>query len=92
MEKIGEGQKSKVYRIGVGGYLIETTMEFILYFLMGILYTWILIFTIAFYLWITYMLFKFTFWLFDRLGIENPAIVVYNWLMEVFNDNSVSRK
>lgn len=72
------------YRVGVGGNMAETTVEFIFYLISGIVYSLMIIFTIEIYLCITYMLFKFAFWVFDRLDIENPVIVVYERFKEVF--------
>lgn len=55
-------------------------MEFLFYFICGILYAEIIIILFFLLCVFIYWLYKFAFWIFDVLGIENPIIVVYEYV------------
>lgn len=55
-------------------------MEFLLCFLCGILYAWFVIGTIGLIVLLTYFLFKLLFWVYEKLGIENPVIAIYEFI------------
>ena len=55
-------------------------MEFLFYFLCGILYSELVIGTIALMIAFMYSLFNFAFWIFDVFGIENPIMVAYEFI------------
>lgn len=55
-------------------------MEFLFYFLCGILYSELVIGTIVLVIGFLYCLFKFAFWVFNVFGIENPIMVVYEFI------------
>lgn len=58
--------------------------EFLICFLCGVLYVEYLLIKIVFAIAISYIVFKFAFWLFDKLGIENPIITVYEFIKRSF--------
>lgn len=53
-------------------------MELLFYIIMGILYSLFIICLIVGYLMFMYGIFKFAFWMFDFLGIENPVIKIWS--------------
>lgn len=59
-------------------------VEFLICFLCGVLYAEYLIIKIVFAFAISYIVFKFAFWLFDKLDIENPVIKVYESIKKSF--------
>ena len=52
-------------------------MELLFYILCGILYSMLIVFGIILFLGFMYGYFKFVFWIFDVLGIDNPIITAY---------------
>lgn len=54
-------------------------MEFLFYFLCGILYTEFVLINICLVAGITYLTIKSTFWIFDKLGMEHLAVTVYEF-------------
>lgn len=59
-------------------------MEFLLCFLCGVLYVEFVLMEIIFAFSISYIAFKFAFWIFEKLKIENPVIKVYKFIKRRF--------
>lgn len=57
-------------------------MEFLFYFISGILYAEMILIVVAIILGFMYLSIKFIFWMFDRLGIENPFLVIYEFIKD----------
>ena len=57
-------------------------MEFLFYFLCGILYAEMVLICIFLLCVFVYMIFNFTFWIFEKLEIENPIIVIYEFIKD----------
>lgn len=55
-------------------------MEFLYYFIKGILLSEIIIFSIVSTLYLIYLMYKFVFLIFDFLGLENPIIAMFNYV------------
>lgn len=55
-------------------------MEFLFYFLCGILYAELILIYICLIVGITYLAIKSTFCIFDKLGMEHPAVTVYEFI------------
>ena len=55
-------------------------MELLLYFVNGILYSFLAMFAIFFVIVGIYGVFRVMFWIFETLGIENPFVVIYDYL------------
>lgn len=55
-------------------------MEFLFYFLCGILYTELVLIYICLIVGITYFAIKSTFWIFDKFDMEHPAVTVYEFI------------
>lgn len=53
-------------------------MELLFYIVRGLLYGLFVIPTIAAFFLFMYGIFKFAFWIFDLLGIENPVIKIWS--------------
>ena len=53
-------------------------MEFLYNFIIGILLSEIIIFSIVFALYLIYLMYKFVFLIFDFLDVENPIITMFN--------------
>ncbi len=60
-------------------------MEFLFYFIYGILLSEIVMIYILLLLGFLYLIFKFTFWIFEKLEIENPIITIYEFVKEKLN-------
>lgn len=58
-------------------------MEFLYYFIKGILLSEIIIFSIVFTLYLIYLMHKFVFLIFDFLGLENPIITMFNYVSKL---------
>ena len=63
---------------------LDLIMEFLLCFLCGVLYTEFMLMEIVFAFTVNYIAFKFAFWVFEKLGIENPVIKVYEFIKKSF--------
>lgn len=57
-------------------------MEFLFYYIYGILLSKIIMTYILLILGFLYLTFKFTFWIFEKLKIENPIIAIYKFAKE----------
>lgn len=57
-------------------------MEFLFYFIFGILYAELIIISFILLWAFIYWIYRFLFWIFDVLGIENPIMVVYEFIMD----------
>lgn len=57
-------------------------MEFLFYFICGILYAEIIIISFILFCVFIYWIYNFIFWIFDVLGIENPIIVAYEFIRD----------
>lgn len=57
-------------------------MEFLFYFICGILYAEIIIISFFLLCVFIYWIYKFIFWFFDLLGIENPIMVAYEFVRD----------
>lgn len=55
-------------------------MELLFYFTSGILYSLLVMFAIFFVIMGMYGVFRVMFWIFETLGIENPFVVIYDYL------------
>lgn len=55
-------------------------MELLFYFISGILYALLAMFAIFFVIVGMYGAFKSVFWVFETLGIENPFVVIFDYL------------
>lgn len=55
-------------------------MELLFYFIIGILYALLGMFAIFLVIAGIYGAFKTIFWIFETLGIENPFVVIYDYL------------
>lgn len=61
-------------------------MEFLLCFICGVLYAEFVLIELIFMFSVSYIAFKFTFWLFEKLGVENPVITVYEFIKKSLED------
>lgn len=57
-------------------------MEFLFYFIIGILYAEIILISFTLLCVFIYWTWKFAFWIFDVLGIENPVFVILDFIKE----------
>lgn len=55
-------------------------MEFLFYFISGILYAEIILISFFLLCVFIYLTWKFAFWIFDVLGIENPVFVIFDFI------------
>lgn len=55
-------------------------MEFLFYFICGILYTEIILISFFLLCVFIYWFYKFAFWIFDVSGIENPIFTVFDFI------------
>lgn len=55
-------------------------MEFLFYFLCGILYAAFVLINICLVIGITYLAIKYTFWIFEKLGVKHQAVTVYEFV------------
>lgn len=55
-------------------------MKFLFYFICGILYAETIIISFFLLCVFIYWFYKFIFWIFDALGIENPIMVAYEFV------------
>ena len=58
----------------------DMRMELLFYIISGILYALFAMFAIFFVIVGIYGVFKVAFWIFETLGIDNPFVVVYEYL------------
>lgn len=59
-------------------------MELLFYFICGILYAETIMISFILLCVFIYWIYNFIFWIFDVLGIENPIIVAYEFIMDKF--------
>lgn len=57
-------------------------MEFLFYFICGILYAEMIIISFFLLCLFIYWIYKFAFWIFDVLGIENPVLVIFDFIKD----------
>ena len=57
--------------------------EFVLWFCLGILIALYIIYLIGMFCLVTYIAFRVLFFIFEKLGIENPIIIIFDWIRDM---------
>ena len=57
--------------------------EFVIWFCLGILIALCILSVIGMFCLVTYIAFKALFFIFEKLGIENPIIIIFDWIRDM---------